>query len=262
MSIATLLSGHPGQALPVVRVPLTRPFVWLRKGWGDLIRSPRASLAYGLLVSLLGAVMLGLLRHPFFIAVSMTGFLLVGPLLTAGLCELSRRRAAGEKADFETSLSVLARNRQALVRFSAELLAIGALWFVLSILMLYLVLGSVGPSVDETLWGGVLDQMTRTQIVSYIVIGGLLAGFVFVRSVVSVPLIVDRRSDAATAINTSIRVTWSDLPAMIVWAALIVVLVGIGFATFLVGMVVVFPLLGHATWHAYRDLVEPTESAS
>jgi uncharacterized membrane protein len=85
---------------------------------------------------------------------------------------------------------------------------------------------------------------------------------VFARSVVSVPLIIDRDADSETAVRTSLRVTLADLPAMIVWAALIVVLVGVGFATFLVGMVVVFPLLGHATWHAYRDLVGPSAPES
>jgi uncharacterized membrane protein len=262
MSTATHLGGHLVEQPPIISVSLTRPFVWLRKGWEDLSQSPRASLAYGLLVSVLGALLLGLLRHPYFIAASVTGFLLVGPLLTAGLCELSRRRAAGERADFETSLSALPRNRAALLRFSTGLLAIGALWFVVSILMLNLALGSAGPSVDQTIWGGVLDQMTTTQVMSYILVGGLLACVVFARSVVSVPLIIDRDADSETAVRTSMRVTLADLPAMIVWAALIVVLVGVGFATFLVGMVVVFPLLGHATWHAYRDLVGPSAPES
>jgi uncharacterized membrane protein len=262
MSTATHLGGHLVEPLPIISVSLTRPFVWLRKGWEDLSQSPRASLAYGFLVSVLGALLLGLLRHPYFIAASVTGFLLVGPLLTAGLCELSRRRASGETSDFETSLSALARNREALMRFSTGLLAIGAIWFGVSILMLHLALGSAGPSVDQTIWGGVLEQMTRTQVMSYILVGGLLACVVFARSVVSVPLIIDRDADSETAVRTSIRVTLADLPAMVVWAALIVVLVGVGFATFLVGMVVVFPLLGHATWHAYRDLVGPSAPES
>jgi uncharacterized membrane protein len=179
----------------------------------------------------------------------------VGPLLTAGLCELSRRGNAGEAADFETSLSALTRNRDALLRFSVGLLAISAVWFGVSTLMVYLALGSAGPSVGATIWGGVLEQMTTAQAVSYFVVGGLLACLVFARSVVSVPMIIDRDTDSATAIQTSMRVTFADLPVMVVWSALIVTLVGIGFATMLIGMVVVFPLLGHATWHAYRDLV-------
>lgn len=256
MSLVTHLSGHGGHALPVMHVPLARPFIWLGRGWEDLRRTPRASLAYGLLVSVLGAVILGFWRHPYFIAAGVSGFLLVGPLFAAGLCELSRRRAAGEPADFDTSLSVLARHRKALIRFSAELLAIAAIWFAASTLMLHLALGSAGPSVEATQWGGVLEQMTGAQMISYAVVGVLLGCVVFARSVVAVPLIIDRNVDSPTAVRTSIRVTLSDLPAMILWAALIVILVGLGFATFLVGMVAIFPLLGHATWHAYRDLVK------
>ncbi|MFB1487283.1 MULTISPECIES: DUF2189 domain-containing protein [unclassified Thiocapsa] len=256
MSLVTHLSGHGGHALPVVPVSLARPFIWLSRGWEDLRQTPRASLAYGLLVSLLGAVILGFWRHPYFLAAAVTGFLLVGPLFTAGLCELSRRRAAGESADFDSSLSVLAGHRKALLRFSVELLAIGAIWFAGSVLMLHLALGSAGPGVEATMWGGVLEQLTAAQMISYAVVGGLLACVVFARSVVAVPLIIDRHVDSPTAVRTSIRVTLADLPAMILWAALIVILVGVGFATFLIGMVAVFPLLGHATWHAYRDLVK------
>ena len=75
-------------------------------------------------------------------------------------------------------------------------------------------------------------------------------------SVVSVPMMIDAGADARTAMATSLRVTLRDPPAMITWAALIVVLVAVGFASLLIGMIVVFPLLSHATWHAYRDLVE------
>ncbi|WP_296695470.1 DUF2189 domain-containing protein [Thiocapsa sp. UBA6158] len=256
MSLVTHLSGHGGHALPVMHVSLARPFIWLGRGWEDLRRNPRASFAYGLLLSVLGAVILGFWRHPYFIAAGVSGFLLVGPLFAAGLCELSHRGAAGEPADFDSSLSVLARHRKALIRFSVELLAIAAIWFAASTLMLHLALGSAGPSVEATMWGGVLEQLTAAQLISYGVVGGLLACVVFARSVVAVPLIIDRDVDSPTAVRTSIRVTLSDLPAMILWAALIVILVGFGFATFLVGMVAVFPLLGHATWHAYRDVVK------
>ena len=244
-----------GLHLPVAHVPITRPFVWLHRGWEDLSHNPAASLAYGVLVSALGAVMLGLWRHPFFIAASISGFLLVGPLLTTGLCELSRLRASGEGADFETSLSALTRNRESLLRFAAGLLIISLAWFALSTAMLSLALGSAVPSVHGSMWGEAIKQLTGAQAISYLVIGGILACVVFARSVVSVPLIIDRNESAATAIRTSLRATLTDLPAMVVWAALIALLVGFGFATFLIGMIVVFPLLGHATWHAYADLV-------
>jgi uncharacterized membrane protein len=255
MHTLTNLNGQPMAALPVLRVPLTRPFVWLRRGWDDLRHNPSASLAYGFLVSAMGALILAFWSHPFFVAASVTGFLLVGPLLTTGLCELSRLRANGDKTGFEVSLSALGRNRDALLRFAVGLLVIGAAWFAASSLMLYLVLGSAGPTLESTIWGSLFDQISTAQVLSYVAVGGILAAIVFARSVVSVPLIIDRQTDAGTAVQTSLRVALSNLPAMIVWAALIVVLVGFGFATFLIGMIVVFPLLGHATWHAYRDLV-------
>jgi uncharacterized membrane protein len=100
-----------------------------------------------------------------------------------------------------------------------------------------------------------MRQVSDTQLLSYIVSGGLLASVVFALSVVSVPMITESNVDASTAMRTSLRVTLRDLPAMLVWAGIITVMVAVGFATFLIGMVVIFPLLGHATWHAYKDLV-------
>jgi uncharacterized membrane protein len=241
--------------LTVRRLPLSRPFAWLIQGWDDLRHNPSASIAYGLLVSTFGALILGFWRHPYLIAASISGFLLVGPLLTTGLCELSRRRARGERTDFDGSLSALGRNRMALLQFASGLLLISVAWFGLSSLMIHLALGGVAPSVQTTIWGGVFNQITTAQWIAYAAVGGVLAAIVFARSVVSVPLIIDRDADAQTAVQTSHRVTLQDLPTMLLWAALIVALVAVGFGTFLVGMILVFPLLGHATWHAYDELV-------
>ena len=115
---------------------------------------------------------------------------------------------------------------------------------------------NVAPSLESTVWGDVMRQLNSSQLIAYSVIGTVLASIVFALSVVTVPMIIERHVDASTAMRMSLRVTMRDLPAMMVWAALIVVLVFIGFFTGLVGMVVIFPLLGHATWRAYRELVE------
>ncbi len=98
-------------------------------------------------------------------------------------------------------------------------------------------------------------MLTPSQVLGYVVCGGVLAAVVFAVSVVSVPLIIDRHARASDAMRTSLRATLANLPAMIVWAVLIVGLTAIGFLTLLVGMVIVAPLLGYATWHAYRDLI-------
>lgn len=239
----------------VSRVPVSRPLVWLARGWDDLLHHRGASLAYGLLVSVLAAVVVYLGRHPYFFVAAITGFMLVGPILTAGLCELSRRRDHGETADFGSSLATVSAHRSQLAGLASVLLGIAVLWFAVSTLMLYLSLGTIAPDVSATQWDSVLAQLSARQLTAYVLVGGALAAIVFALSVVSVPMIVDSAAEPGTAMRTSLRVTQRDLPAMIVWGALIVALVAIGFATWLIGMIVVFPLLGHATWYAYRDLV-------
>lgn len=247
--------AHLTRLYPVSRIPMSRPFVWLAMGWDDMMHHRGASLAWGFLVSALGALMLAYERHPYFVAAMTSGFLLVGPIITAGLCELSRCRDTGEPATFESSLRPLRRNQRSLLDFAQVLVLISLLWFALSASILFWAVGEVAPSVASTVWGDVMRQLSSYQVLLYVGLGAVLASIVFVLSVVTVPMILDRHVDAGTAMRTSARVTIRDLPAMLVWSALVVLLVAAGFATWLLGMIIVFPLLGHATWHAYRDLV-------
>lgn len=247
---------HSIDTFPIRSVPLTRPFIWLADGWDDLMHHRSASLAYGLLVSALGALILAYGRHPFFIAALSAGFLLVGPIMTAGLCELSRCRDKGEVADFQSSLLSLKRSRQSLFGVAETLALLALIWFALSGSLYLGLVGSVAPSLESTLWGDISLQLSRSQWIAYAIVGFVLAATVFALSVVTIPMIVERHVDARTAMRMSLRVTLRDLPAMLVWAALIAGLIFIGFATGLLVMVVIFPLLGHATWRAYKELVE------
>ncbi len=244
------------EILHIRSVPMTRPFIWLREGWEDLMHHRGASIAYGVLVSLLGALILAYGRHPFFLAAAASGFLLVGPILTAGLCELSRCQDQGERADFQSSLMPLQRNRSSLLGVAETLAIFAIIWFALSGAILAGMAGGVAPSLELTVWGDVMRHLSSTQLMAYTVAGGVLACVVFALSVVTVPMIIDRHVESREAMQMSLRVTLRDLPAMLVWAALIVGLVYLGFVTGLLGMVFIFPLLGHATWRAYRELVE------
>ncbi|NCF19242.1 MAG: DUF2189 domain-containing protein [Haliea sp.] len=247
---------HPIETYPIHRVPATRPFIWLSQGWEDMLHHRAASMAYGAMVTVLGALILAYDRHPFYLAAITSAFLLVGPIFTAGLCELSRCRDHGEPANFQTSLQAVGRNRDNLLDFARTLLVIALTWFVLSGFFFYGATGNLAPALEITVWGDVMRHLSDAQFTAYVVIGGILAAVVFALSVVSVPLIVDRHVDARIAIRMSLRVAARDFPAMLVWGALIAGLVLIGFATALIGMLFIFPLLGHATWHAYRELVE------
>lgn len=236
-------------------IPPTRPLVWLSLAWADLKQHPLPSLAYGLLICAMGAIVLLFNNHPYLIAGSLTAFLLVGPLMSAGLCELSRRRDRGEQPGFEDSLGALRHNRRGLFGFANRLVLIGVSWMLLSAIFMQTALGTSGPSLGNTVWGGAWSALSTDQLLVYLGLWGTLSAIVFSISVVAVPMILDLNADASTAMKTSLRVTLRDFPAMLVWATLIVLLVAIGFATGLVGMVLIYPLLGHATWHAYRELV-------
>jgi len=252
----TNATAHAGSNPFQIRsVPISRPFIWLSRGWQDLLYHPLPSLAYGALISIMGMIVLIFNRHPYMIAASLSGFLLFGPIMTAGLCELSRRRDRGDKCDFDSSLHALRHNPRGLYGFAGGLLAISVIWFVLSSMVLQAALGEVAPAVVETIWGDVLGKLSNSQLLAYFGLGGVLAAVVFAISVVAVPMILDLNADAGTAMGTSLRVFWSELPAMLLWGLLIVALVALGFATMMVGMIVIVPLLGHATWQAYRDLV-------
>ncbi len=238
------------------RVPALQSWIWLSRGWEDLWRIGMPSIAHGILISVLGAVLLILgSTHLFLVAAAITGYLLVGPIMTTGLCELSRRRAARESLGFDESLQAVTRNPEHLLQFGALLALVALIWFAASAVMLQSIPHSSAPTLAIALWGGFTDTVSRPQLLAYVGCGAILAAVVFCLSVVSVPLIIDRHATATEAMWASLKVTFWNLPAMIVWSALIVALTALGFLTLLVGMVLVAPLLGHATWHAYRDMV-------
>jgi uncharacterized membrane protein len=259
--MATLLSWRtrPHAHIAVRHVPALQSLEWLRRGWDDLRHLGSASLGHGFLIAGLGAVLLlAGSSHPYLIAAAVSGYLLIGPIMTTGLCELSRRRAAGEPARFEDSLQALARHPRGLMQFGVILAAVALVWFVASEVMLESVFSFSRPAFGEMLWGGFVDTASRGQILAYVGSGAVLAGIVFAVSVVAVPLIIERHVNAVDAMWVSIKAMFANLPAMVIWSSLIVALTAFGFLTLLVGMIVVAPLLGHATWHAYRDLVAET----
>jgi uncharacterized membrane protein len=256
MSTSLSLGKRRFLHVEVRSVPALQSIVWLRRGWEDLRHMERASLAHGVIISIIGAVLLMLgSTHPYLVAAAVTGYLLVGPVMTTGVCELSRRRAAREPRGFDESLEAVTRNPDALLHFGGFLALIAIVWFIASTVLLESAFGMRIPSLSVALWGGAGDFASTREVLAYFSSGALFAVAVFVLSVVAVPLIIDRHATASEAMWASVKVTMRNIPAMIVWAALIVALTALGFVTLLLGMIVVAPLLGHATWHAYRDLV-------
>jgi len=254
---ATLVSGEARNLrLRTSRVSVGRPLTWLRLGWRDMRRNWGASLGYGALTVAFGWTLLVFLgTHPYYVAAAISGFLLVAPVLSAGFAEMSRRYSAGESASFDDSLDGFSRNHTALLWFGVILALFAIVWFAVSAVMLHTVFQISAPDMQETLYRGFVDSMNRSQVEAYVAVGGALAAFVFILSVVSVPLIVDQHATAGQAMLASVKAAFTNIPAMILWSALILALTVVGYAPFLGGLLIVSPLLGHATWHAYRDLI-------
>ena len=251
------------------RVAASRPLYWLGAGWEDLKANPIASLSYGILFAIAGDLILLLaLPRPHLFSLAISAFFLLAPLLAAGLYEISRRQGRGQSSRFIDSLGGWQRNGETLAMFGLALALITIVWERTSAIifaLLYQGTGDVGSGMIDFFRTVVMSGEHLDFVAIWFVAGGLLAAFVFAISAISVPMMIDldhtRGGDLVTATLTSLRAVQLNLDAMLLWALILVGLTLLGFATFLFGLIVIMPWLGHATWHAYRDLVEPTGTA-
>jgi uncharacterized membrane protein len=239
----------------VAHVAPLRCFTWLKLGWEDLRHNPGPSIAHGLLLVAVGWLMLLLLSAQVdLLAAAVSGYLLVGPIFGAVFYELSRLRAAGQPATFDASLDGALKSGKRLARLGLVLAILAILWVLVSGFLFERAFGGIPPSVRDNFYRTIVDWNYPGFFLTYLATGAIFALLAFMLSVVSAPMIFDRAVDTNRAILTSIKAVGANPAAMAVWAAVIAALTAIGFASFLIGLVVVLPLLGHATWHAYRDL--------
>lgn len=269
MAESSVERGKHGQTNPVGlgvetrQVPFDRPWDWLAAGWRDLWQGPTTSLAFGLVATFVGLVLaftLATAGLEALIPVLAGGFTLVGPLLAAGLYEKSRRIAEGRPVDLHATFAATVRSSRQLGLFSAILLVIYLLWIRLAFLLLMLFQGPRGlPPAREFVSTLLFTPHGLGLLVVGTATGALLAGVVFAISAVSIPLLMERRIDAITAMAASVQAVAKNPQAMALWAALIAGFVLLGLLTLGAGLVLVFPLIGHATWHAYRDVIVATE---
>lgn len=252
MSTTTVCPASKSILLPCLnRVAWNQSLAWLRSGWGDFKANWVNSLAYGVLFALLGLGLVSLSWSHQYLAVTLSsGFLLVSPFLAVVFHDISRRRERPEMTAFASI-----RENLASIGLFAFLLAFAlSVWERLSAILVGGFLGSSPVPEASLMWLFSLENLGF--VIAFTLVGAVLAGAVFAISVVSLPMLMDRRVDIVTAVMTSLWVVRENPRAMLLWAAIIVVLTGIGIATAFIGLAVIFPLLGHASWHAYRDLVQ------
>ena len=240
----------------VRRVSATAPFAWLVQGFHDYRAHRLPSLFYGVCFALMGWLIALTFQHAHeYLSALVTGFFLVGPFLAIGLYDLSRRRERGLPTRLGPTLVAWSGNAGAIGMFALVLAIVLLVWARASLIVFALFYTGDMPTVV-----GFVEQMFSLEhldfLLAYFCVGGFFAVLTFAISVVSVPMMLDRNTDGVVAVLTSLRAFGANVPAMIVWGLTIVVLVALGFALFFVGLVVTVPIIGHATWHAYRALVE------
>ena len=236
------------------------PFRWLAQGLKDMRHHPGIALFYGLCFWGMAQVLALVFKHnPEYTLSLVSGCLLVGPFMAMGLYEVSRKRERGELPEMATSLMCWDQHIRSMAMLVLVLMVLELLWGRASLVVFAVFFNTGMPSTT-----GVIEAVFNPQniefLMVYLAVGGVFAALVYGLSVVSIPMILDRDTDAISAVITSMRVVFSHPGVMLLWGLLLSVLVLAALWPWALGIILVGPWLGHASWHAYRGSVEWEEN--
>ena len=246
----------PGSPFDIALRPLSlgAPLHWLLLGWRDFLRCPGLGLFYGGCFMAMGWLLMAVFEHaPAYLLALSAGFLLTGPFFCLGLDQASRRLERGERPDLGDSLLAWDQRIGALGVFGFVLLVLEMLWGRASLIVFAVSFDGM-PDFKGSLLA-LINPDNLAFIAAYLLVGGLFAGLIFAVSVVSIPMLLDRSTDAISAGLTSLRLVLTQPGVMLCWGALITTLVVLAMLPWFAGLLVVGPVLGHASWHAYRAAV-------
>lgn len=243
----------PEEGLPFVApcrlLAVSAPLRWVRLGIRDLLAAPAASLTYGLGISLLsvGVSYIGwVYGSGWMVIVLLSSFIFVAPVLAIGLYAISAQLGRGERPSLRRCVLEERRHFGDAMVYSLILMVVCLVW----------VRAGSGVQIFYPESG----DPTRAELVTFFMIGSavgsVFALVAFAVSAFSLPMLLDRRTDSVTAVVTSVNAVLRNKAAMAAWIALIVAAVAIGFATAFVGLAITMPVIGHATWHAYRETID------
>jgi uncharacterized membrane protein len=232
-----------------------RALHWLKLGWRDLMRNPAPGLWHGAAFVLFGWLLLALAHDRFWLlAGAYSGFLIVGPVVVTGLYAVSRGLQAGQRLGLAQALSVWTTLDVRMVKFGLLLGLAGTGWVLTS--AGFITLFAPAP-VDKP-----MDFLRHVVLADeawvfglWLLLGGMLAAPMFASSVIAIPMLMDKPVSLRQALAVSWAVCASHPETMGVWAVALMLMVGAGMLTGMLGLVVIAPWLAHASWHAYQDMV-------
>ena len=264
MSELHVLERPPPSLLPfadlVRRVPTEAPFYWLGAGWRDFRRSRGLSAAYAFVFVVAGfflTAMLGAAELDYLIPALAAGFLLVGPALTVGFYAISRDFEAGREPSGASAVAAWRSNPRALLIMGAAALVFLFAWLCFAAIVYALSFPDAGFDWERALVGTLFHQRGLLFLGFGTAVGAVMATIAFVAGAFSLPLILDRRMGVAEAVALSATAVVLNARTMAVWAGLIVLFTTAGLACWYIGLCITLPLIGHATWHAYRAVIVP-----
>ncbi len=232
------------------------PLRWLALGWQDLRAHVAIGLFYGVCFWLMALVLVLVFRSkPEYLMSIASGWLLIGPFLAMGLYEVSRRREAGMLPDLASSLTCWDNRLRSAGLLVLVLIVLELVWGRAS-LVVFAVFFDTGMPSTTGIVQAVFNPRNWEFLAVYLAVGAVFAGLVYAIAVVSIPMILDRDTDAISAAITSLQVVVTNPGVMLIWGVLITAMVIAALLPWGLGLVLVGPWLGHASWHAYRGSVD------
>jgi uncharacterized membrane protein len=266
MSDSNTASANGPEVFPTQRVNkvyMDRPWQWLAAGWKDYIASMGVGIPYGLLFAVTGAVLCYIVwtYEIFYLTWPLAaGFLLIGPLLAVGLYDTSRRLEKNQSVSLGDALMAFRHNAPQIGLMGVILLVINLAWVRFASLLFLLYFSDAPPPPEVVPF---INAFLSVDAIPFLIIGNAIgAVFAFVTfavSAISIPMLLERNVNVVVAIATSVEAVRQNFKTMVLWAFLVALFIGAGIATAFVGLIVTLPLVGHATWHAYKELVPPKE---
>jgi uncharacterized membrane protein len=232
---------------------------WLARGWSDLWAAPGVSLTYGMMFVVAAyLIFFGLtaVGMESLILPMAAGFMLIGPIAAVGLYDVSRRHADGDPVTLSHAFDTFRQRSGPLMVVGLSLMMALLAWMMVALV----IFASFYHAAPPTMGAFFSTLMTAPQAPFFLLVGtltgGVIAAAVFTVSAISLPMIVDRNASPVYAMATSVRAVAKNWRVMIGWAAMIALVTGFGLATFFIGLAIALPLVGHASWHAYKAIID------